>query len=228
MIAHTIILDSSNSTKLDTIVKKIFKRNIDINHDNPDILKLGIKKEINSIKISEIKHLKQWIKLKPFQERNKAVIIYNAELLTIEAQNSLLKVLEEPPKNSYIILITNNHRSLLDTILSRAQLETTTSKIKNTDSDKGETIFLSPLDVQFKWIEKLFKSKTPHQRKEIVTNLIVQIQDWLIKNENDNIKKNLQLLEKSLDALNKNISIKLILENLFLNLIINKKTYEKI
>ena len=50
------------------------------------------------------------------------VIIEDAQLLTPEAQNALLKVLEEPPANTYIIMGTDTKDSLLPTILSRCQI----------------------------------------------------------------------------------------------------------
>ena len=49
----------------------------------------------------------------------KIVFIKQADLMSIEAQNSLLKILEEPGKNNYFILHANNKYKLLPTILSR-------------------------------------------------------------------------------------------------------------
>ena len=49
----------------------------------------------------------------------KVILISNAESLTINAANALLKILEEPPENSYLILTTQNISSLLPTIISR-------------------------------------------------------------------------------------------------------------
>lgn len=51
---------------------------------------------------------------------NKVYIINNIDLATVPAQNKLLKILEEPPKNVYFILNTTNPSSVLQTILSRA------------------------------------------------------------------------------------------------------------
>ncbi|HOR23481.1 hypothetical protein KBB76_01600 [Candidatus Saccharibacteria bacterium] len=70
-----------------------------------------------TIGIDSIRRLKQALKLKSKQPR--AVIIHNAGLLTPEAQNSFLKILEEPPKNVHFLLGVNNDTAILETIKSR-------------------------------------------------------------------------------------------------------------
>ncbi len=56
----------------------------------------------------------------PMQKKYKIYIIKNAQKLTVQAQNALLKTLEEPPEYAVIILICNDERKLLDTIKSRS------------------------------------------------------------------------------------------------------------
>jgi DNA polymerase III gamma/tau subunit len=75
-----------------------------------------------SIGIEDVKLMQKKIVLKPIRSPQKAVIIEDAHLLTTEAQNALLKVLEEPPANTILILGANTKESLLPTILSRCQL----------------------------------------------------------------------------------------------------------
>src|SRR6185437_15079084 len=57
-----------------------------------------------SIGIEIVKQLQKKIFFKPIKSRSKLIIIEDAQLLTPEAQNALLKVLEEPPVNTYIFL----------------------------------------------------------------------------------------------------------------------------
>ena len=52
----------------------------------------------------------------------KVVIVYNADKLTIQAQNAFLKTIEEPPKGVYIFLLVENNEAILDTIKSRCQI----------------------------------------------------------------------------------------------------------
>lgn len=75
----------------------------------------------DSIKIENIRQLQKEIYLKPFEARTKIFIINDAQVLTLEASNALLNILEEPPRNSLIILITSKTQLLLPTIISRCQ-----------------------------------------------------------------------------------------------------------
>ena len=58
----------------------------------------------------------------PSISRNKVAVIVNAQTMNDESQNALLKSLEEPSPNSYIIIITNRPKCLLNTIYSRCQV----------------------------------------------------------------------------------------------------------
>lgn len=80
------------------------------------------KKEKITIGIEDVRLLQQKIYFKPLKSKKKAIIIPRAELLTIEAQNSLLKVLEEPPPDTFFFLATKTQESLLPTVQSRCQI----------------------------------------------------------------------------------------------------------
>lgn len=75
-----------------------------------------------SIKIEDIRNLQKNAFLRPYEARLKVFIIDNAHNLTPEAANALLKVLEEPPKDSLIILISSKTALLFKTIISRCQI----------------------------------------------------------------------------------------------------------
>ncbi len=87
------------------------------NYNNPDIVIIDEKEE--SIKTELIKNLTNDVLKKPLNGNRKIYIIDNSENMTREAQNTLLKTLEEPPEYIVIILITKNHNLLLNTIKSR-------------------------------------------------------------------------------------------------------------
>lgn len=71
------------------------------------------------IKIEQIRQMQRKVAEKPIISNNKVYIIDNADTMTIEAQNCLLKTLEEPPEYITIILICTNEGNLLSTIKSR-------------------------------------------------------------------------------------------------------------
>lgn len=86
--------------------------------NHPDIL--WINNEKNSIGVDEIRtQINADIMVKPYQSRYKIYIIESADKLTENAQNALLKTIEEPPEYAVIMLLCCNINSLLPTILSR-------------------------------------------------------------------------------------------------------------
>ncbi len=84
---------------------------------SPDIFIISPLK--TSISIDEIRNLKKHIFQKPVSLPYKFIIVEEAHKLTIEAQNAILKILEEPPSSAIIILEAENKFSLIPTILSR-------------------------------------------------------------------------------------------------------------
>src|SRR3989338_2999222 len=72
--------------------------------------------------IEDVRNIQKKIFLKPFRGDKKALIIKLNLGATLEAQNSMLKLLEEPPMSSLIFLITDNAKIFLPTILSRVKV----------------------------------------------------------------------------------------------------------
>ena len=75
--------------------------------------------EKGSIGIDESRRLKNFLWQKPALSSKRTAIIDDAEFLTAEAQNALLKITEEPPRSSLLILMTSDPESLAPTLLSR-------------------------------------------------------------------------------------------------------------
>ena len=77
----------------------------------------------NTISIDNIRSCTQFIRLKTLGKNNirRVLLIENAQNMTIEAQNAFLKLFEEPPEDTVIILTVTNTQKLLPTIQSRAQ-----------------------------------------------------------------------------------------------------------
>lgn len=71
------------------------------------------------IKIDSIRAVEEFLSMKPYEGRKKAVLIDEADAMNINAANAFLKTLEEPPPDSIILLITANPDTLPDTIRSR-------------------------------------------------------------------------------------------------------------
>ena len=89
-----------------------------INGSNPNLSLVDTLSDKKSIDINQIRELIMNLNKSSFNEKERFVIIDNIETLNISSINALLKILEEPPINTYFILI-NNDRFILPTLKSR-------------------------------------------------------------------------------------------------------------
>ena len=92
----------------------------EISGANPDLLIINSEKG-ESINIAQIRELQSRLSLFPYSKKYKVAIIDNAETMTNEAANSLLKTLEEPSATTVIILVASSADKILPTIKSRCQ-----------------------------------------------------------------------------------------------------------
>ncbi len=111
-----------------------------------------VKTTKGSIKIEQIREIRKEIQLKPFRSKKKVYIIDQAEKMTLEASNCLLKTIEEPPHYAIIILICSKIDPILPTIVSRCQIinfglitsfkikELLLDKLNNLEKDRAEII----------------------------------------------------------------------------------------
>tara|TARA_B100001029_G_scaffold167530_1_gene160805 strand:- start:181 stop:1089 length:909 start_codon:yes stop_codon:yes gene_type:complete len=81
-----------------------------------------LKRNTKKIPVGFIREAIDFVMLKSGLSKNKILFIDGAENLTISSQNALLKTLEEPPQNTYIIIQSNRFKCLNQTIYSRCQL----------------------------------------------------------------------------------------------------------
>ena len=88
-------------------------------HNHPDIIYVSHEKP-NNISVDDIRtQLNNDIVIKPYSSKYKIYIVDEAEKMNQQAQNALLKVLEEPPGSVLFVLIAENKAALLDTVISR-------------------------------------------------------------------------------------------------------------
>lgn len=90
-----------------------------ISGNHPDIYTLEPEQDGKLIKVDAIRAMREDAFLKPNEAGCKIYIIRSAELMNDNAQNALLKILEEPPENVFFILCSGSADRMLETILSR-------------------------------------------------------------------------------------------------------------
>ena len=121
MISHAYMFEGPSGVGKNTMARDLATTLLEMENlfNSPDYIE--ITPDGNSIKIAQIRKLQSDILVKPYKSY-KIYVIDEAQKMTVEAQNALLKTLEEPPKYAIIIIITNNKESLLDTIKSRCEI----------------------------------------------------------------------------------------------------------
>jgi DNA polymerase III subunit delta' len=88
---------------------------------HPDVLLVAVAAGKKEIGVDRARDVKRFTQLQPVRGRLKIAVIDDAHMLTVAAQNALLKTLEEPPARSLVILVANNADALLPTVRSRCQ-----------------------------------------------------------------------------------------------------------
>ena len=182
--------------------KKVCKCKSCIEYDsnnNPDFFM--IIPEDGKIKIEKIREIQRKIAEKPIVSNKKVYIIDDAQVMTTEAQNCLLKTLEEPPEYAVLILITSNENNLLSTIKSRCtriyfdpineenikkyikdnlNIEISEKIIKLSQGSIGRIIKLSEKQEVYEKLEKIFYDM---KNKDLVD--IIQISDEIYKSKEE-------------------------------------------
>ncbi len=89
---------------------------------NPDIIFISPEENKKFISVAQIRKLRADAYVLPHSAQRKVFIIENAELMNEQAQNALLKVLEEPPQSTVFILLTPSRSLQLATVISRCSI----------------------------------------------------------------------------------------------------------
>ncbi|MFW6110085.1 MAG: hypothetical protein ACOC6Q_01520 [Patescibacteria group bacterium] len=158
---HTYLITGGNKQER-TAQAKEFLLGKDTSPDNI-IIEKGEKRTIG---IDQIRELIKRISLKPHQEKRKTALILEAQHLTQEAQNALLKTLEEPPAHSTLVLTAPHPTNLLTTVVSRCVRKRLPPQLE-----------IDPKSKEFQEAEKTFKNLVGESRGERLA--------WLDKNKKE-------------------------------------------
>ena len=169
-----------------------------------------------SIKIGQIRNMQARIAEKPIISNQKVYIIDDADLMSEESQNCLLKTLEEPPEYAMIILIASNETKMLQTIKSRCVI----IRFEDlTNEEISQILNTNDKDIIKLCEGSVAKAETISQKKEVFDNLKI-IANLLEKNSLIDVFNNADLLYSSKD------DIMTLLD--FLNIIFFEKTKENL
>jgi DNA polymerase III delta prime subunit len=147
--SHAVILSGPTGSGKLSLAKQLAEGLIDLptgSLDNYAYKSLIRSAEGKAIGIEPIRELEHFLSLKVpgHKQLNRVVIIEDSHLLTVEAQNALLKTLEEPPEGTIIILTANREDAMLPTIRSR----TTSINIRQPEKAALEAHFAQAVDLE--------------------------------------------------------------------------------
>lgn len=206
-------------------ISKVLNRELTKNdiYSNPDIHILDIQ-EKNSVGIEDIKGFQTEMRFRPFQEDIQIGVIIDAQKLTTQAQNALLKTLEETSKYTVYILLVDNEKNLLATIRSRGRVIYNINKRELFEENLDvEDILSGDLYNKFLIAEK-------HSTEKVSSlELIIAFEEYFkkkleldIKNGNIGSSKEiasvLEILQKSREKIVANCNRRLVLESMMLQI----------
>ena len=150
-------------------------------NNNPDFFLL--EPDSGKIKIEQIREMQKKVAEKPIISSKKVYVINDADTMTPEAQNCLLKTLEEPPEYITIILICSNENNLLSTIKSRCT-RLYFEQLSNNDIKKyininfpDENIDENILEIYQGSIGKIIKLREKRELYEKIEKIIEQLKE---------------------------------------------------
>lgn len=193
--------------------------------NHPDLLYFEQKEKLG---IEQARQIIEHFSLKPYSAKGRAAVLEDASAMTTEAQNALLKTLEEPPEEAVLILGASSSVNLLPTILSRCEIvilkhdtDLVGRKFKTYEvyAKDIEKLLNQSIDQRFEYIEKL---KDQEKRQEFLHALVLYFRELLVNSSNqtiydrDNLGKFLKELITAEEWAEANVNIRGILEYLML------------
>jgi len=230
MLAKILVsssIDSRIEESIRILASHLLSGNVEF-RKHPDVLVLEAGEKLG---IEQARIIKDHLSFKPFQAKGRGVVIEDATLLTPEAQNALLKTLEELPENSILILGVNSEHDFLPTILSRCEIIYIHSVIPSKEGNQLRTsthnkldeeirnLINSNLEAQFEYIEKLKEKKeflfalTKFFRLKLLS---LPLNSSIERNKGNEVKVYLKELLQAEKWVNQNVNPRGILEYLML------------
>lgn len=206
MMNSVILINQALEIRRGEILRRIQELGLKIDH--PDVLYFN---DTEKLGVEAAKKVRQHLNFKPYAAKGRLVCLESAHNLTTDAQNALLKTLEEPPLNALLLLGAETAEAFLPTVLSRCQI----IKVEGTGEKEDlkseiESVIGLTIPERFTFIEKL------DEKQEFLEALMVYFREKL-QHDPKYLKINQELLRAEQWAL-ANGNIRAILEYLMLNL----------
>lgn len=158
----------------------------------------------NSFGVDDVRNIIDEVNKKPYEGNKKVLILYKCDKLTVQAQNALLKTIEEPPKGVYLILLSDSLETILDTIQSRCQVYKLTPLSKEEILNYIEYKY-SKLDLEDKQSALAYSTGVPGKVDKFINdeklkklrNICIDLFEDILKREHGIVLKYEKLLKDS-------------------------------
>ncbi|MCR5791409.1 MAG: DNA polymerase III subunit [Lachnospiraceae bacterium] len=214
--------------------------------NNPDTIRVTHEKP-GVISVDNIREqVVNDILIKPFYSRHKIYVVPEAEKMNPQAQNALLKTLEEPPEYAVVLLLTKNAESLLPTILSRCQILRLAETEEELSSLRAEAVRLLKttgdprmslvtdtirvlkeekenipafLNLMTLWYRDLLLLKSAELKEELYfRDELAFLQKEAEGSGYEALSEKLSAIEKAKEQINANVSLETVMELLYFNI----------
>ena len=175
--------------------------------------------EEGTVGIEMIRDFERELVLLPRNSPAKVGVLTNIDRATPEAQNALLKTIEEPPPHTYIIGTTSIPEAILPTIRSRMstiRLKDAASKIDASYRTLIQTLLLQTPGQRLQTVEKF--TATRDEAKNFVTSMLSAARDELLDNPSPKITTLIRNLLEAQSQLSVNVNQKLVVDNAVLHI----------
>lgn len=212
MIARLLICPSLNRIR-EEIQKNLASHLTSGKLNHPDLLYIATREKLG---IEQARKIKEHFVFKPHSAKGRMVVLEDVSVMTIEAQNALLKTIEELPKEAILILGTTSASNLLPTILSRCGIVNIEAgnydklEYHSKFSKDLEKLLDSRVEERFEYVEKL------KEKEDFLHFLTFAFREFLLKTKLAETKIFLEELLQAEKYVKQNVNIRAILEYLML------------
>lgn len=216
---HSYVIEGDPEGASEDLVQYLIKRNIIIKND-PDLFY----QKYESLTIDDSREIKEWHSRLPTKSESKKICLISTNFINKEAEQSLLKIIEEPGTSTFFFIVTPDSSVLLNTTRSRVQVVKHKEAFDENLSEIANQIISLPLKDKLEIIASLVKKNKSEESsgplRRYAINLLNEIEKQIYKNfKNEPKNKNymfvLEELVKNKNYLNyRGASVKMILEHI--------------
>ena len=175
----------------------------------------------NTFGVDDVRKVIEEVNKKPYEGNRKVIIMYKCDKMTAQAQNALLKTIEEPPDGVFLILLSDSLEQILETVQSRCQiykltplskdeiLEYIDENYKSLNLEERQSAIAYSTGIPGKVDRFIKDEKLKQLRDDLLDILLLYIRDLLVLKELNKIERiiNIDKVEK-LELISRKISYK--------------------